>query len=175
MRRRNVKKPNFIFITILMTIIFGFLIGMLATNKLEKAIYDVERLDKSYLQIFINAFTLNYWYFFLLWILGLVVLGFIFSYFIIFFKSFMTGVTFGICLKSSGVFGIFHFLKYGLLEVLVILPLLCYVGYRSISFSLEGKNKMVKGQSYFKVIFIATILIVIYSLLVCIKFNALEV
>lgn len=174
MKKHSLKKPNFIFITILMTILFGFLIGMLSTNKLAKEYYSVERLDKSYVQIFINAFTLNYWYFFLLWLLGLMAFGFILSYFIIFFKSFMTGVTFGICLKSTGVFGIVHFLKYGVLEIVIILPILLYVGYKSISLSFEGKNKLMKGGNYFNVILIATILIVVYALLVCIKLNALE-
>lgn len=174
MKRHNLKKPNFIFITILMTIIFGFLIGMLSTNKLSKEYYSVERLDKSYVQIFINAFTLNYWYFFLLWLLGLMPFGFIIAYFIVFFKSFMTGVTLGICLKSTGVFGIIHFFKYGVLEMIIILPILLYVGYKSIALSFEGKNKMTNGINYFNVILITTILIIIYALCACIKFNALE-
>ncbi len=160
--------------TILMTIFFGFLVGILATNKLEKEYYEVTRIDKSFVQIFINAFTLNYWYFFLLWVLGLTTLGFLISYFIIFFKSFMTGVTLGICLKSTGVFGIVHFLKYGFLELLLILPILFFVGYHSIALSLAGKDKLHRGNGYFKIIVITTILLVIYAILTCIKFNSLE-
>ncbi len=175
MKRRNLKKPNFIFISVLMTVFLGFLIGILATNNLDKENYAIERLDKPYVQIFINAFTLNYWYFFILWLLGLMALGFIFAYFIVFFKSFMTGITFGICLKSMGVFGVVQFAKYGLLELLIILPVLFFTSYKSISLSLEGKNRIGKSGNYFKVILITTIFIVIYALLVCIKFNTLEV
>ena len=161
-------------ISIILTIIVGFIIGVISTSQLRSENYQLSYQDIPYLQVFLNSFSLNYWYFFLLWLVGIIPLGFIIAYFIIYFKSFMEGVTFGIIVKSSGLFGVASFIKFGFLELFLIFPLLYYVGYQSLKLSFRGKDMLNSKSDYFKVIIVATIFIVIYALLICIKFNFVE-
>lgn len=172
MKKQN---KNLLKISILLTIIAGFIIGIISTSQLSKENYQLNYRNIPYLQIFLNSFSLNYWYFFLLWLMGIIPLGFIIAYFIIYFKSFMEGVTFGIIVKSSGLFGVATFVKFGFLELFLIFPLLFYVGYQSLKMSFKGKNMLNSNNNYFRVIIITTIFIIIYALLVCIKFNFVEV
>lgn len=170
--RKKFSRTTF---TIIFTIITGILIGIFSTNTIDKKIYEVHEVTKNYLQLFLNAFSLNYWYFFILWFLGLIPLGFFLSYFITFFKSFMIGVTLGICLKSSAIFGTKIFISYALFELLIIIPLLTYVAKKSIHYSLVGRNSFNEnGTKYFKVLVKTTIFIIIYAILVAIRMTILE-
>ena len=163
-------------ISIIFTIILGFLIGVFSTNTLPKTIYEIDDTQKSYVQIFLNAFSLNYWYFFVLWFLGMLPFGFCLAYFITFFKSFMIGVTFGLCLKSSAMFGILHFVTFAILEMGFLIPLLIYLASKSVSFSIFGRKSLQQnGQNYFNILVFITIAIVIYAILTCFKMNFLEV
>ena len=60
-------RPTKTVLSIIMTIIIGFLIGIFSTNTLPKTVYEIDEEKKSYVQIFLNSFSLNYWYFFVLW------------------------------------------------------------------------------------------------------------
>jgi len=82
-------RPTKTVLSIIITIIIGFLIGIFSTNTLPKTVYEIDEEKKSYVQIFLNSFSLNYWYFFVLWFFGMIPFGFCLSYFITFFKSFM--------------------------------------------------------------------------------------
>ena len=163
-------------LSIIVTIIIGFLIGIFSTNTLPKTIYEINEEKKSYVQIFLNSFSLNYWYFFVLWFFGMIPFGFCLSYFIIFFKSFMIGVTLGVCLKSSAIFGIMQFITYAILEGIIIIPTLIYLANKSIKFSINGRRTFSDtGQKYFNVLVKVTIIIAIYALLTCLKMTFLEV
>ena len=109
MRKHN---KSILMISIILTIIVGFIIGVISTSQLRRENYQLSYQDIPYLQVFLNSFSLNYWYFFLLWLVGIIPLGFIIAYFIIYFKSFMEGVTFGIIVKSSGLFGVATFMVF---------------------------------------------------------------
>ena len=120
--KNKLSKTNVI---IIFVIIFGFFIGIFSTNTLSKLEISIENnLTKSYFEIFLNAFTTNYWYLFIIWFLGMIPFSFIISLFITFFKSFITGVTLGVFLKNSAVVGIFKFLSFSILEILIIIPLI---------------------------------------------------
>ena len=162
-------------LSIVMVIILGFLVGILSTNRLEKEVYTITKSTRPFVEIFIHTFTLNYWYFFILWVCGVLPLGFIISYFIGFFKSFMIGVTIGICIKSSGLFGIIQYVKFGILEIVILLPILIYASYKSISLSLNGRDQLFQNkENYWNVLVKITLGIILFSLLTCLKFNFME-
>ena len=158
-------RPTKTVLSIIITIIIGFLIGIFSTNTLPKTVFEHN-----------SSFSLNYWYFFVLWFFGMIPFGFCLSYFITFFKSFMIGVTLGVCLKSSAMFGIMQFITYAILEGIIILPTLIYLANKSIKFSINGRRTFNDtGQKYFNVLVRVTIVIMIYALLTCLKMTFLEV
>lgn len=171
--KNKLSKTNVI---IIFVIIFGFFIGIFSTNTLSKLEISIENnLTKSYFEIFLNAFTTNYWYLFIIWFLGLIPFSFIISLFITFFKSFITGVTLGVFLKNSAVVGIFKFLSFSILEILIIIPLIIYLTTKSIAYSLNKFNPItLNNESYFNVLFKTTIFTIIYAILTCIRIALLE-
>ena len=96
-------------ISVLFVMIIGFIFGIFSTNTIGKLELNVIKNNSSIVKTFINAFTLNYWYLFIIWFLAFIPLGFVIIYFITFFKSCLTGIIFGICLKASAIFGIYQF------------------------------------------------------------------
>ena len=156
--------------------IIGFIFGIFSTNTIGKLDLNIIKNDSNIIKIFINAFTLNYWYLFIIWFLGFIPIGFVITYFITFFKSCLTGITFGICLKASAVFGIYQFIGFSILEILIIFPTLLYLSSKSINQNFEGNRRMLsKGEDYFNVIVKVTILIILYAILSCLKMTILEV
>ena len=62
----------------------------------------------------------------------------------------MIGVTLGVCLKSSAIFGIMQFITYAILEGIIIIPTLIYLANKSIKFSINGRRTFSDtGQKYF--------------------------
>lgn len=169
-------KISKITLSVIITIILGIIIGVISTSTLSNLNYQVVTSDKSYVQVFFNAFSLNYWYFFVLWIFGMVPLGFCISYFITFFKSFMIGITLGICLKSSALFGIIEFISYIFIDGLIIIPSLIYLSAASIKFSLLNKGDFQRNPNlYFSKLLKITFAIITYAILISIKMTFLEV
>ncbi len=148
-------------------IVVGFIFGFMASGDLKHITFQVDRISSSRVKIFINAFTINYWYLFVSWIAGMVSFGLIVNYFIAFFKGFIWGVTFTLLIRSEAVFGFFSFFKLILLQILFLLPALIYVTYQGVKMSLVNlgiitiKNR--DSGNYFKVILVSLILVVLYS------------
>lgn len=162
--------------SVIVTIFIGMIIGVISTSTLKNLDYQIVNSSKSYVKIFLNAFSLNYWYFFVLWIFGMIPLGFCLSYFVTFFKSFMMGVTLAICLKSSALFGIVEFVGYIFLDGLILIPTLIYLATASINFSLIGKSNYQRNPNqYFGKLLKVTIIIIIYAILTSLKMTFLEV
>lgn len=174
--KRLKKRLSKINILIIFVILFGFFIGIFSTNTLAKLEITIDTdKTKSYFEIFLNAFTTNYWYFFVIWFLGMIPFSFIFSLFITFFKSFITGVTCGVFLKNSAVIGVFKFLSFSILEIFIIIPIIIYLTTKSITYSFNKFNPIaLNNESYFNVLFKVTIFTIIYALLTCIKVALLE-
>ena len=163
-------------ISVLFIIIIGFIFGIFSTNTINKLDINVVKNNSNIIKIFINAFTINYWYLFIIWFLGFIPFGFIFSYFITFFKSCLCGITFGICLKASAIFGIAQFITFSILELFIIFPTLLYLSSKSINLNFEGKrNLILNGEQYFNTLIKVTVLIILYAILSCIKMTILEV
>lgn len=169
------KSTNIIKIVILIMILSGMLIGIFSSIKLEKQNYQLTYSNKSYLQLFINSFTTNYWYFFIIWLTGLIPFGFVLTSLFAIIKSFLTGVIVCLSFKGNGIFGLLILIRYGFLEFLIILPLLYFVSYHIFLNTLIGRNYLNKKTSYFNILIIITLFIVLYSLLISIKFNVMEV
>lgn len=162
--------------SVLFIMIIGFIFGIFSTNTIGKLELNVIKNNSSIVKTFINAFTLNYWYLFIIWFLAFIPLGFVIIYFITFFKSCLTGIIFGICLKASAIFGIYQFVGFSILEILILFPTLLYLSSKSINLNFEGKRRMLSnGEDYFNVLIKVTILIIIYAILSCIKMTILEV
>ena len=171
--KKKLSKTTF---SVLLFCLLGFIFGIFSTNTLDKLEIDLLKNDSNIIKTFLNAFTINYWYLFIIWFLGLIPLGFIITYFISFFKSCLIGITFGICLKASAIFGFYQFISFSVLELLIIIPTTVYIASKSININIGGKIELMsKGNEYFNVLIKTTILIIIYAILSCLKMTLLEV
>lgn len=146
-------------------ILGGVLTGFFATAYLEKQNVSVSNSTNSMVKIFINSFTINYWYFFLLWLFGLMSFGFVLSYFTIFIKGFMVGVLMGVLTKNGAIYGVGSFVRYAFGDIIILIPSFIYLSYQSVMFSfkkdLYGNDK----GKYLRILLLTTLAIVFYSIL----------
>lgn len=161
--------------SIIFVIITGFVIGILSTNKIDEILIQITYEKKSYVKVFLNAFSFNFWYLFIIWFLGMIPIGFIFTYIIVFIKSNFIGIIFGICLKSSAIFGIKEFILYSIFELIIIIPTLIYLSYQSTNNCFRVLTKSSYNNNYFNILIKTIIIIIIYSILTCLKMTFLEV
>lgn len=174
--KKFTKKLSKINISVIVTIFIGIMIGIVSTSTLKDLDYSIVNSEKNYVRVFLNSFSLNYWYFFIIWIFGMIPLGFCVSYFITFFKSFMIGITMAICIKSSALFGIVEFITFLCTDIIIIIPLLIYISSASINFSLMGRRIYQNNPNlYFSKLIKVTIIIIIYAILTSLKMTFLEV
>ena len=130
---------------------------------------EVINSNKSFIILFFNYFTYNFWYLFIVWIIGLFPIGFIFNYLIIFIKGIIYGITISIFLKSDGIPSIINIIKIYYQELLFIIPCFIYLSYQSIVFSYGGshhfnyQDKDAYLNKLFKVIFVVLISCVLYA------------
>ncbi len=100
----------------------GFAIGLVSGLKI---MIDIEEIikDKNGIETFINTFTMNYWYLFLMIILndGLNIIG---NIFILFGKGITLGTSLGILLKNKALFGLGVYLFNFLGQFIILLPLM---------------------------------------------------
>lgn len=110
----------------------------------------------------IKTFFLNYWYVFIMWILGMSLLGFIVNLFIVYFRGFIYGVLIISLMKSD----LEYLLAITLIELVIFVPVFMTISYSSImlSYSCYRQNQ-IKMDFYNRLMVIATVLILIYSLL----------
>ena len=99
----------------------GFLVGVVSGFKVT--VSDYNSVDKNAIQTFINTFTMNYWYLFIMCILndGASV---IVNLFIIFCKGITLGTSFGILLKNKALFGLGVYLTNFLGQFIILVPLM---------------------------------------------------
>lgn len=142
--------------------VLGIVIGIFSTANLNENEIILEYEQNNKVMIFVNSFCKHYFYLFIIWLLGFVNLGFIISFFIGFFKSFIEGVSLGVIIKTINLLGIGYFIKYRILEILVILPVLAYVLYNSVK---RNFDKNINNDQYIKTLFLMTLFVVIYSVI----------
>lgn len=108
--------------------------------------------SKSFIFDFINSFTMNFWFLFLMWMFTLNRITSPISFLILIIKGMILGVYFKTFMLTFSLLGIGKFLIENLYTFLIILPLMFFV---ILSNQINEKRRIV-------IIFIVTI---IYSLL----------
>lgn len=161
--------------TLVLIFLVGLVIGFLATAYIDKEEIQLIRSPRNFWQTFVNHFTLNYWYFFLTWMMGLVIFGFILVFFICFLKGFFEGIVLGIFVRSQAFVGIIGFLKMRLWDVILLIPLFLYLCYLASENAMQKMEFGDKKISYFNQLVMITIGLVIYCSLKCISKWLVEV
>lgn len=157
------KRIPFILKVVILIVILGVILGILSTATINKSDIVFEYNDKNKVMIFINNFCFNYFYLFIIWLLGFIKIGFAFTVFITFFKSFIEGVSFAIIIKTYSLYGAFEFFKLKILEIVFIMPVLIFISYQSINKSFNDHN-LDNNQEYIKKLLIMTFIVVVYAI-----------
>lgn len=126
-----------------------------------------EKLPPTSGRNFLEIFAANYWYVFLIWILGFSLTGLLFTSVLIFFRGFLFGALISLLLPDS--FRQFTFML--LLEIVLFLPAFLLVSYFSLALSLRSLFNLFSYQNlnlrvYLNIMIIATIIIIIYSIII---------
>lgn len=161
---------------ILIVFLMGFIVGSLSTAKIKSVNYTLTRSTKSALAIFFNAFAYNYWYFFLLWICGFFLFGFILIYIMVFLKGFSVGTICFLLLKTNGLVGIGDFLSIIFPEVLILIPIFLYLSYQAISNTFNQKLiYQNSSNSYINKLIFITCGIAFYAMIITIINNFIRI
>ena len=131
----------------------GMIFGMIAGFKINLNIKELID-DKQGIETFINTFTMNYWYLFLMAILNNGTNIFV-NLLIIFGKGMTLGISFGILLKNKALFGLGVYLINFLGQFIVLVPLM---------FALI----LLEFDSTHKKLMTATIVLAVYSFVIAV-------
>jgi len=144
-------KKQILYLGIILSI--GLIIGLITGFKI---VIDIDEFitEKNSIETFINTFTMNYWYLFLMSILNNGT-NVIVNLFILFGKGITLGTSFGILLKNKALFGLGVYLINFLGQFIVLVPLMFGL------ILLEFKSTEKKLMSM-------TIILVLYSFLIAI-------
>lgn len=142
-----------IFSLYMMGILFSFL--LVSAQKL-----DMTNTDITFFSI-LKTFLLNYWYLFIVWLLGLNFIGFLVDSFIVYFRGFIYGVLIINLIKINFT----YLLVLTILELIVFCPMFFFLTFTSMQNSLSIFTKKRKiNVNYEKILLFMTILCFIYSL-----------
>ena len=134
------KKIYLVFISmILLSILFGFFFYFIISDNNKLLVIDIQKNyfngissnNINYLSSFFNSFFTNFMYIFIIFLLGLSVVGFIFIIGIVLMKGFILGFTISSIIGTFGIKGIilsFIYVFPHQLLFLIILLLMCYYG-----------------------------------------------
>ena len=119
---------------------------------------------------FLEVFAANYWHIFLIWLLGFSLTGLLFTSVLIFFRGFLFGALMAL-LISFNLQRLFFLL---LLETALFLPAFFPVSCFSLALSMRSFLSLFSYQNfnlkfYLNIMIIATIFIVIYSIIIVIR------
>lgn len=144
-------------LTIIITV---YIVGIISAFLLVKPTpLEISHNDADLIRV-IKTFGLNYWYIFVMWALGLSILGFIINIFIVYFRGFIYGVLIINLLKVN----LKYLIAITLLELIIFLPIFLAVSYFSIMLSYNYYHqKNFNIINYQKLNIIAIIMILIYS------------
>lgn len=136
---------------------FSFAFGIMFALKINVKQIDYYD-DQTFLSSALTCFAINFWFIFLLWLLGRTKGIFLICYLLVFLKCFLLGVMFYINLRSNHVFS---FLKYFLLDLVFYFPLL-----GKILCDVSLNNFYHKNQkSPYNLIIVYVVWVFLYSLL----------
>jgi hypothetical protein len=152
----------------------GLISGFLATSEYRTIPLAIKTIDKSRLKVFFLTFSQHYWLIVALWFMGLIPLGFLGSYALLFGKGFILGVTLGFILKAEALFGAYSFFKLLLWQFILLIPLTLYIAYFSVLISFyrlkfTNEKAEINLNSYLNRLLLASIVIVIYSFIMALS------
>ena len=145
------------------------IIGFISVMDDLKINIEIIKSNKNFLILFFNYFTNNFWYLFIIWIIGLFPICFIFDYLIIFIKGIILGITISIFLKADGIPSIINIIKIYYQELLFIIPSFIYLSYHAVIYSFGGsyqfnyQDKDAYLNKLYKVIFVLLISCVLFA------------
>lgn len=144
-------KKQILYLSIILGL--GLLIGLITGFKINIDIEEIIKKKKG-IEIFINTFTMNYWYLFLMSILNNGT-NVIINLFILFGKGITLGTSFGILLNNKALFGLGVYLFNFLGQFLILVPLM---------FALI----LLEFPSTQKKLTIMTVILVLYSFIIAV-------
>ena len=144
-------KKQILYLSIILGL--GLLIGLITGFKINIDIDEIIKKKKG-IEIFINTFTMNYWYLFLMSILNNGT-NVIINLFILFGKGITLGTSFGILLKNKALFGLGVYLFNFLGQFLILVPLM----YALILLEFPSTQKKLT---------IMTVILVLYSFIIAV-------
>ena len=164
MNRQNLLK-NRLLVYLISLYTIGLVFGLFIRNN---ASYSTSSENKNFFSIFFS----NYWYIFLIWLFGFSIIGYLISSMIVFVRGFIFGILIRILIVNN--FSIFMVIF--VLELLLALPVLIVIAYVSLNYSKDNFKILFNNYSnsvninkYINLMLIATIIIVVYSLLIYIN------
>lgn len=145
-------------LTIIITIYFVGIFSAFILVKPTKIV--LKDYDISFFGV-IKTFCLNYWYIFVMWVLGLSLLGILINIFIVYFRGFIYGVLVVSLIKTN----IKYLLAITILELTLFLPMFLTVSFFSIMMSYNCyKHVNFRMINYQKLNLVAIIIVLIYSI-----------
>lgn len=144
-------KKQILYLSIILGL--GLLIGLITGFKINIDIEEIIKKKKG-IEIFINTFTMNYWYLFLMSILNNGT-NVIINLFILFGKGITLGTSFGLLLNNKALFGLGVYLFNFLGQFLILVPLM---------FALI----LLEFPSAQKKLTIMTVILVLYSFIIAV-------
>lgn len=186
-RNKGVRKEVYIhrgvLVGILAAFLLGIILGCILTNRIadisrneilltiKNIVYNID--DTTPFKVFIKTFSIHFIYIFLIWMLGLTLIGIPLIIFIDFFKGFLYGFVVTFFLRELGIKGLYTAFLYTFPQNIIIVPLFLVLSYFSIYYSVQIYNciyvnhnkKNIKAyfNSYYRMMFITTIILIVYS------------
>lgn len=161
MRKKIFENKLFLFIMIIY--LLGFLVGISFHTKIDLNTIDFKSI--SFLQIFFS----NYWYLFVIWLLGMSIIGLICIPFILFFRGLVHGVYISLLFKMGWkIFFLYFFTD--LIFISTSLLILSYFSYRLSIIHLSELTNHSKNyfnlKQYINLMVYIIIILVIYSIII---------
>ena len=148
--------------------IVGFLFGIFSNSR------SIELNPTKSIQpvkAFLNVFCMHYWYFFVIWLMGLCTIGFLINVLINFFRGYIFA-----CFISSIInLNFISFLLFMIVEIAIFLPTFIYLLYLSMYLSLGSffnaftKRRVfipIDIKKYQNAMAFITLIIAIYSIII---------
>ena len=165
----NVRKKLFedkIFLLLFILYFMGLIIGIMFNSKVDPKSINLSNIK------FLKVFLTNYWYLIIIWLMGMSIIGLIFTPFIVFIRGLIFGTFLSVLIKL----GFKQFFIYTVLDLLVMVPSTFILSYFSFKSSINHLFGMVNGvrvylnmKNYVNLMVYVTIFIAVYSIILSIN------
>lgn len=141
------QKKKYLFLSVIMLvgiisgILFIFFISKedksLVKQELEIFFTNIQNKKLNYFSSFTNSIISNFLYLFVIWLLGISIIGLPIIIFLLFFKGFIFGFSFSSIITNYGIRGIFLSITYQFPHHLLLLIIYLLMGFYAINFSIR--------------------------------------